>query len=312
MKKNHSLFTSYHYKGQQPGPHLLITAGVHGDEYEPILAATELVSKMEYLLLSGSVTIVPVVNESAFSLGTRCGSDGLDLARTCPGKANGTVTERVAANISELIKGCDYYIDLHTGGTIYNIFPLAGYMLHDEENILKQQQEMAKAFRLPLVWGTDRYAEGRTLSVARDARVPAIYVEYGGGISASKEIADAYYNGCLRVMEYLAMVAGFNVAVTQGLYWVEDYRRNNGHLQSKMPSATDGIFIPAVNPGDIIEKDQLWGEIFQPLESSNTKVMATLDGRVLFTRVASRVKAGDSLGGILPITEPGKLVIHES
>ena len=42
---------------------------------------------------------------------------------------------------------------------------------------------MARAFNLPLIWGTDASLEGRSLSVARDAAVPAIYAEYlGGGV----------------------------------------------------------------------------------------------------------------------------------
>jgi hypothetical protein len=30
----------------------------------------------------------------------------------------------------KLIRSADYYIDLHTGGTEFSIYPLAGYMLH--------------------------------------------------------------------------------------------------------------------------------------------------------------------------------------
>lgn len=40
---------------------------------------------------------------------------------------------------------------------------------------------MARAFGLPLIWGTDPTLPGRSLSVARDANVPAIYAEYLGG-----------------------------------------------------------------------------------------------------------------------------------
>jgi len=79
------------------------------------------------------VTIVPIVNSTAVANGTRCGSDGLDLARVCPGNSQGSVTEMDAAKISALISQSDYLIDLHTGGKLFDIYPLAGYMLHPKQ-----------------------------------------------------------------------------------------------------------------------------------------------------------------------------------
>lgn len=174
--EDNKLVKSYRVDSGKAGPNVLLTAGVHGDEYEPMLTAMQLINELPELLASGSVTIVPITNESAYAHGSRYGEDGLDLARTCPGNSEGTITERVASQISTFIKKADCFIDMHTGGLAYDIYPLAGYMLHPSFEILKKQQEMALAFNLPLIWGTDYRPEGRTLSVARDAKVPAIYV----------------------------------------------------------------------------------------------------------------------------------------
>src|SRR5690606_15795215 len=114
-------------------------------------------------------------------LNARTGPDGLDLARSCPGKEQGSLTEQVAREISTLIESVDYLIDMHTGGRMYEIYPLSGYMLHPDTEVLASQRTMARAFGLPIQWGTSPYLDGRTLSVARDAGVPAIYTEYGGG-----------------------------------------------------------------------------------------------------------------------------------
>src|SRR5216110_2019341 len=111
-------------KGMRPGPRLLITAGVHGDEYEPMAAVRELIRQLQSRELRGSVTLVPVVNEPAFARTARTAEDGLDLARTCPGRADGSITERIAHVLSELIRSADYYIDLHTGGTRLRVQPL--------------------------------------------------------------------------------------------------------------------------------------------------------------------------------------------
>ena len=93
------------FAGRAPGPHVLVTGGVHGDEFEPMAAVRRLIERFrESPPARGSVTLVPVVNEPAFRRGARVAEDGLDLARTCPGKPDGTVTERIAHELSELIR----------------------------------------------------------------------------------------------------------------------------------------------------------------------------------------------------------------
>ena len=113
-----STLTSRKFRADDTGPSLLVTGGVHGDEFEPIFAIRRLIRffSSEEPLTHGRLTLVPVVNEAAFLRGHRCAAaDGLDLARTCPGRRDGSPTEQVAAELSELIRASDYYIDLHTG-----------------------------------------------------------------------------------------------------------------------------------------------------------------------------------------------------
>lgn len=71
----------FEMKGTAEGPAVLITAGVHRDEYEPMIAANQLKSELKGLIKSGTVTFVPVVNDAAYDNNSRCGDDGLDLAR---------------------------------------------------------------------------------------------------------------------------------------------------------------------------------------------------------------------------------------
>src|SRR5690606_19558741 len=136
------------FTSDQTGPHLLIIAGVHGDEYEPILAVQDLVERLKqsHNLVQGKLTLVPVANIAANHLNARTGPDGLDLARACAGKEQGSLTEQVAREISTLIESVDYLIDMHTGGRMYEIYPLSGYMLHPDTEVLASQRTMARAF----------------------------------------------------------------------------------------------------------------------------------------------------------------------
>ncbi len=300
------------------GPRLLITAGVHGDEYIPMLTVRELIRRFETdaalrAALRGRVTLVPVVNESAFRLGRRCGEDGLDLARTCPGRADGGATERTAHALSALIREADFYADLHTGGTEYCVWPLAGYVLHRDAGILEKQRGMARAFGLPLVWGTSAELEGRSLSVARDANVPAIYVEYFGGAVESvapgagnwsavpeRAFLEAGKNehpmvaGCLNLMRHLGVLAGAEEPHEPEV--IEDHRPQSGHMQICHPAPLEGFFERAVSVGDWVEAGQPLGMVSSILGDQSVAIPAEHTGRVVTLRWHPRVNAGDSLG----------------
>lgn len=311
MKENINHIKSFRIEGKTPGPHVLLAAGVHGDEYEPVLTAIELINELPQLLISGSVTIVPIVNVTAYRMSSRYGEDGLDLARICPGKPDGSASEKNAFEISALINASDYLVDMHTGGLAHHIYPMAGFMLHPSGEVLEKQRALALACNLPVIWGTDHRPNGRTLSVARDANIPAIYLEYGGGSGTRKEVVKAYKDGFINVLKYLKMAEGeAEITTPEKRFWVEDPRPDSGYFQGKMPAPSDGIFVCEKTPGEPIKKGELFGKIIDPFTGSPTTILADMEGMVLSVRVAVHVKKGDALGSILPIVEPGKVIIN--
>ena len=284
------------------GPRLLITGGVHGDEFEPMAAIRRLIRwfDQEPALasnLNGSVQLVPVVNEAAFIRGHRTAEDNLDLARTCPGNPEGSVTHRVAAALTELIKQSDAYIDLHTGGTELSVQPLVGYQLVPDQSILETQRRMAGAFNLPFVWGTYAKTDGRTLSVARTAGVPAIYAEYLGSATMTPQGVDAYVEGCLNVMSELGIIDR-DQPPSQVEHVVEDNRPGSGHMQVCNPSPITGFFEPAVELGALVIKGQLLGTVCTHLGNDRREILAETDGKVLVLRTFPRVRKGETLGVI--------------
>lgn len=297
--------TSHVVVGSKPGPHLLITGGVHGDEWEPMQTARRLIRELDPAQLSGKITLVPVVNEAAFARGKRTAEDDLDLARTCPGREDGNTTERIAAALTALIRTADYYIDLHTAGTVFQMLPLAGYCLHTDPQVLAISRRMAQAFNLPIVWGTNARLDGRSLSVARDAKIPAIYVEHGGGGTCDPARVNDCVIGCLGVARELGMLEGVPVAAHAVHYVVEDDRDNSGHLQAQCQASVAGFFQPEVALGDVVAQGQTIGQIWSPLGESLAAIRAYDRGMVLLLRSFPSVQPGDPLVVLLPITEPG-------
>jgi predicted deacylase len=239
-----------------------------------------------------------VVNEPAFRRGARTAEDGLDLARTCPGNPAGSITEQIAHEVSDLIRAADLYIDLHTGGTRLSLLPLVGYMLHPVGDVLDTQRRMARAFGLPIVWGTDHRLDGRTLSVARDANVPAIYAEWHGGARCEPEGIAAYVTGCLNVMSELDMIDRLHVYRDPD-WSIEDVRCGTGHLQRCHPAPIGGLFESAVELGDRVQPGDPLGTITNTLGSTVQCVSTDQTGIVLCLHTFGRVNQGDSLAVIL-------------
>jgi predicted deacylase len=297
--------TEFSFDGAPDGKHLLITGGVHGDEFEPIAAIRRLIELFkqgdpEVSSFRGRVTLVPIVNEAAFLRGDRCADDGLDLARTCPGQSDGSVTEQTAWALANLIRRVDYYIDLHTGGTELSVFPLAGYMLHADEKIRQTQRQMAMAFNLPVVWGTSPEFEGRSLSVARDAGVPAIYCEYLGAATCDPTGIKAYVTGCLNVMSELTMLERTR-AISLVKHRVENHQPASGHMQVCNPSPVTGFFAPQVKLGDIIEAGDVLGSVHPMDGGAPVNMRSNQTGIVLVLRTFPRVHAGESVGVIMDL-----------
>lgn len=294
--------------GEADGPHLLITGGVHGDEFEPMRAIRRLARVVDAAALRGRLTLVPVANEAAFLHGERTAEDQLDLARTCPGRPDGSITERTAHALSELIRTADYYIDLHTGGRTMSVWPLVGYKLVPDPTMLAAQRRMCRAFNLPVIWGTDYRLQGRTLSVARDANIPSIYAEYLGSGLCDPEGVEAYVEGCLNVLVELQMLDQASLPTppraSRIQYEVDDHRESAGHMQIRNPAPCMGFFEPAVQLGQPVAAGEPLGEISDVLGDSSITVAAQESGIVIVLRTFSRVLAGDALAVILETDLP--------
>ncbi|WP_375584035.1 succinylglutamate desuccinylase/aspartoacylase family protein [Cyclobacterium xiamenense] len=292
------LFPKYTLRSPKDGPKGLIIAGIHGDEYEPILAVMQLLQTLKSRLLRGCLTLVPVANKSAYLAGRRVGEDGLDLARTCPGNQAGSITEAVAYQLSNQIRESDFLIDMHTGGTLFDIFPLSGYMIHSNPRVLEMQRSMAAAFNLPVIWGTSPDLQGRTLSIARDAEIPAIYTEFRGGGFRPEGIG-RLVAGCEHVLSYFEMLGEEERSANISLK-IEDKEPGSGQLQRMYPAPGAGVFVPQVGLGAEVRRYDPIGEIWDYSGKVTNQVLAEKDGTVFLLRAIPRVEKGEALAGILP------------
>src|SRR5687768_3199366 len=95
--------------GSSHRPRLAIVGGVHGDEYDGVVAAQRLIKEPMMELLDGTLFVIPVANPPAFAMGRRhTPMDNLDLNRCFPGRPNGSITERLAHLLFDFLRDMDF------------------------------------------------------------------------------------------------------------------------------------------------------------------------------------------------------------
>lgn len=285
-------------RGGGEGGTLLVTAGVHGDEFEGMAALRQLFTELDPKQLRGTLVAVLVANPPAYEAGSRTNPDDhQDMGRVFPGSPTGTVTEQLAHALTHaFIRHANFYIDLHSAGQYYAMPPLVGYQLRAEP-MLTLQRQAARAFGLPLVWGTPGLP-GRSLSAAAEFSVPALYAEITGEGRCRADDVQRYRVGLRRLLAHLRMIdeAFPDVAPT---WCIEDDRPQAGFLQVQNQAPVGGFFEPAVRVLDRVQPGQPLGTIVDPFGTTLYVVQAPHAGLVVFLRTYPRVLAGDALCTVL-------------
>lgn len=111
-------------RGLVDGPTVFLTAALHGNEINGTGAIRELIADRSFVLKSGMLIMVPVVNVLGFDRHSRYLPDRRDLNRCFPGSLSGSMSSRMARKLfDEIIARCDYGIDLHTAAVRRTNFP---------------------------------------------------------------------------------------------------------------------------------------------------------------------------------------------
>jgi len=106
----------HQFAGLKPGPRLIVTGAVHGNEIHGTQAMTEIARQVdagELTLLRGTLTFVPIVNPLAHQLGRREGDRNLNRNLRPPVIAQ-DFEDRIAQQLCPLLAQHDGLLDLHS------------------------------------------------------------------------------------------------------------------------------------------------------------------------------------------------------
>lgn len=280
------------------GKVLLITAGIHGAEYSPILALQKLRSQINSQQLSGTIILVHVANPPAFfKRYVYYGADGKNLNRVFPGKADGTISERIAYVLTEkLMRRSDYYIDVHSGDNNEALRPYVVY--YESEKATRETIEESR--RMALATGIDfvKIARGRsvefnlaayTTNAALLLGKSAIAIESGElGAPQTEDVARSE-RGLLNVMRELKMLPGKPVQFKNQTFFTRD---------QTLRAAANGLFYSAVAKNQKIKENDLLGYVTDFFGNRVQEVRAPFAGVVMYFTATPPVSKGEPLVNI--------------
>ena len=281
----------HRFRSAAAGPTITLLGGVHGDELEGVMATSILLDRLADLLC-GEVRVVPRANPSAVAGCNRESIvDDKNLARCFPGDPAGSYTDRVAHVLTEeAIRGVDGLIDLHSSGYKYAMPFFGGYVTGLSSS--PKSAEMLDWFSPPIMWRHDTLNPGRSLSVAADLDIPAIYVEsaQGGGVLQHSEVI-GYVDGVTRVLAALGMLD--SAATVPGPSVRHVIPGGSGNSDVSVPTAHGGYCLRLVGRGDAVSEGEAVAEIRDDRGRLLEMIVAPFDGVVMLIRAIAPVEPDD-------------------
>lgn len=280
--------------GAKPGPTLCITAGVHAAEYPAIDAVLRTITHLDPADLSGTVIAVPVVNTPMFRARSAFLSpiDGLNLNRTFPGKADGTISEVMAhVLLDEIVALADFHIDCHGGDVPEILWPYAGYAMTGNAAVDERGEAMARLYSPRIVAlyreGTDLPpTQGSLTNAAAHRGVASMLAESGSAGGLDPKDVHTHVQGIQNIMRFFNMVPG--EPVIHG-------KRLMAAGQFIVHARKGGLLRLSIAIGEEIKKGQQVGEVCDVFGNIVEKVVAPSDGiaRIIWTHKV--VNTGDPI-----------------
>ncbi len=273
--------------GNKPGMTIAITGGIHGGEYPGIEASIRLAKELKPDEISGRIIIVHPVNIPAFEAKFQYYNpyDGKNLNREFPGRAMGTISERIAYTITtELHDKADFYIDLHGGDLHEELIPFIVYPQDADEEIVKASKEAASLMGIKYIIGSS--STSGTYGSAAKRGTPGFLAELGSRGLWSEDEVKQYMTGVKNVLKHFNILSGESQELGDSEYLKEIH---------EVPALQKGCWYPTVKPGDKVMKDQNIGEIRDYFGNTLKEYYSPTEGMILLVARSLAITEGEPL-----------------
>lgn len=275
--------------GRYAGPHVWLSAAIHGDELNGIEIIRRVLRRVEARRLRGALLTVPIVNVFGFLNESRYLPDRRDLNRSFPGSRRGSLATRLAGLfMSEVVSQCTVGIDLHTATNHRINLPQVRADLDDPETLA-----LVRAFGAPFAIHA-RLRDGSLRQAANERGIRMLLYEAGQAHRFDEDAITAGVEGVLRVLASLEMgdwdlPPAPSMRTARRTTWVRSRR--------------GGIVNLEVDLGQEIEAGQVIGSIADSFGIRPTRIRAGAGGWVIARSLNPLVAPGDALAHLA--TEAG-------
>ena len=267
-----------------PGPTVLLVAGIHGDEINGVEVVRQLIAKKVNKPKKGTIICVPILNIFGFLNATRTFPDGRDLNRVFPGSKSGSLASRVAYHFTQnILPLADYCLDFHTGGAArYNAPQLR--IMPDNSDLM----ELAKVFGPPFIV-VSKNLKKSLRATCFNLGIPSILFEGGKSLSGDKHVVKKGVDGVSRVLSKLNML--------DDKFSVENRFVDSIIIeQSKWLRANkSGLLHVKIDCGKHVEKDEFLATITDPYGTMRYIVRAPNEGYIINVNHSPIVYQGDAI-----------------
>lgn len=277
-------------KGAQPGPRLMLTAGIHGDELNGIAVLHRLAASIDPARLAGTVTLVPGLNPPGLLQSARQWTpdwtrSAPNLNREMPGKPGSSAVAGFAYQLWQgLIRpNADSAVDLHTQsrGTAYLMYAFASS---------PRTRRMAELVA-PDIIKMDKGERGTVENTLTDDGVPAITLELGRPEMFDDTMIARGEAGLLNLMRELKMLPGKVTPPPASLFVANDI---------VAARATRAGWARLLLPlGALVKKDQPLAEVRDAFGTLLETVMAPAEGRINMIATDPRTDQGGTIARIV-------------
>jgi len=281
--------------GEKGLKRISIVTGIHGDELEGQYVCFELQRRIEQQreCLTGIVDIYPAMNPLGIDSITRgIPAFDLDMNRLFPGDIDGSMMEYVIARIMEDVAGSDCVLDIHASNIYLTEIPqIRINELHQDTLV-----PMAEESNVDLIWihGASTVLESTFAYSLNHTGTPVLVVEMGVGMRITQAYGNQMVDGIFHLMHKMGIWSGEVKPVRKPVI------SRNPEDVSYLNASVGGVFIPSVQHGAKLKRNETIGRIVDPLCGKVLdEVRAPEDGMLFTIRDYPIVLEGSLMGRLL-------------